>query len=83
MAVVNTIASVAAWNTFAVATGEGVGAALQRGGLIGRVLYARLLVGHQFHAVGAAADPLRVGCREAEVTAVPVGVGQPVAEVGT
>lgn len=82
MAVINTIASVAAWDTFAVATGEGVGAALQRGGLTGRVLHARLLIGHQLHAVGAAAHPLRVGGREAEVTAVPVGIGQPVAEVG-
>lgn len=83
MAVVNTVASVAARDTFAVATGEGVGAALQRGGLVGRVFHAGLLVGHQLHAVGAAAHTLRVRCREAEVTAVPVGVGQPVAEVGT
>lgn len=83
MAVVNTVASVAVWDTFAVATGEGVGSALQRGGLVGRVLHARLLVGHQLHAVGTAAHPLRVGGREAEVTAVPVGIRQPVAEVGT
>lgn len=83
MAVINTVASVAVWDTFAVATGEGVGSALQRGRLIGRVLDARLLVGHQLHAVGATAHPLRVRRREAEVTAVAVGIGQPVAEVGT
>lgn len=45
MAVVNTIASVAVWDTFAVATGEGVGSALQRGGLVGRVFYTCLMVG--------------------------------------
>lgn len=58
MAVINTIASVAVWDTFAVATGEGVGAALQCGGLAGRVLHARLLVGRQLHAIWAATHPL-------------------------
>lgn len=83
MAVINTIASVAVWDTFAVATGEGVGSALQCGGLVGRVIHTRLLVGHQLHAIGAAAHPLRVWGREAEVAAVAIGIRWPVAEVGT
>lgn len=58
MAVVNTIASVAVWDTFAVATGEGVGSALQCGGLIGGVLHTCLLVGRQLHAIWAATHPL-------------------------
>lgn len=58
MAVVNTIASVAVWDAFAVATGEGVGSALQRGGLVGRVLHTCLLVGQQLHAIRTATHPL-------------------------
>lgn len=58
MAVVNTIASVAVWDTFAVATGEGVGSALQRGGLIGRVFHTCLVVGQQLHAIWTTTHPL-------------------------
>lgn len=83
MAVVNTVASVAVWDTFAVATGEGVGSALQCGGLVGRVLHTCLLVWRQLHAIRAATHPLGVWGREAEVAAVSVRVGLPVAEVGT
>lgn len=83
MAVVNTIASVAVWDTFAVATGEGVGSALQRGGFIGRVFNTCLLIGHQLHAVRTAAHPLRIWGWEAEVAAVSIGIHWPIAEVGT
>lgn len=58
MAVVNTVASVAAWDAFAVAAGEGIGSALQCRGLVGRVFHARLLVGQQLHAVRTATHPL-------------------------
>lgn len=83
MAVVNTIASVAVWDTFAVATGEGVGSALQCGGLIGRVLHTCPLVGRQFHAIWAAAHPLRVWGWETKVAAISIRICLPVAEVGT
>lgn len=83
MAVVNTIASVAVWDAFAVATGERVGSTLQCGRLIVRVLHTSPLVGRQFHAIRAAAHPLRVRGWEAEVAAVSVGIHRPVAEVGT
>lgn len=58
MAVVNTIASVAVWDTFAVATGERIGSALHCGGLIGRVLHTCPLVGQQLHAIWTATHPL-------------------------
>lgn len=58
MAVVNTVASVAVWDTFAVATGEGVGSTLQCGGLTGRVIYTGLVVGRQLHAIRAATHSL-------------------------
>lgn len=58
MAVINTVASVAVWDTFAVATGEGVGSTLQCGGLIGWVFNTRLLVGQQLHAIRTATHPL-------------------------
>lgn len=58
MTVINTIASVAVRNTFAVATGERVGSALHRGGLVGRVLNTSLLVWRQLHAVRAATHSL-------------------------
>ena len=83
VAVVHAVAPVAAGHASAVEAGEGVGAALQRGGLVGGVLQAGLLVGRQPHAVGTATHAARVRRREAEVAAVPVGVGRPVAEVGT
>lgn len=57
MAIINTIASVAVWDTFAVATGEGVGSTLQCGGLVGRVVHTRLLVGQQLHAIRTATHP--------------------------
>ena len=83
MAVINTIASVAVWDTFAVATGERIGSTLQRGGLAGRVLNTRLLIGRQLHAVWATTHPLRDWGWEAEVTAVSIRICLPVAEVGT
>lgn len=58
MAVINTVASVAVWDTFAVATGEGVGSTLQRGGFIGRVFHTCLVVGQQLHAIRTATHPL-------------------------
>lgn len=58
MAVVNTIASVAVWDTFAVATGEGIGSTLQCGGLIGRVFHTCPLVRQQLHAIWTATHPL-------------------------
>lgn len=58
MAVVNTVTSVAVWDTFAVATGKGIGSTLQCGGLIGWILNTGLLVGHQLHAIRAATHPL-------------------------
>lgn len=44
MAVIHTIASVAVWDTFAVAAGEGVGSALKGGRFIRGVVNTRLLV---------------------------------------
>lgn len=83
MAVINTIASVAIWYAFAVATGEGVGSTLQRGGLTGRVFHTCLLVGQKLHAIRTATHPLRVWGREAEVAAVSIRICLPVAEIGT
>lgn len=83
MAVVDTITSVAVWDTFAVATGEGVGSTLQCGGFTGRVFNTCLLVGQQLHAIRAATHPLRVWCWEAEVAAVSIRIRRPVAEVVT
>lgn len=83
MAVVNTITSVAVWDTFAIGTGEGVGSALQRGGFTGWIFNTCLLVGQQLHAVWAATHPLRVWRWEAEVAAVSIRIRRPVAEVVT
>lgn len=83
MAIINTIASVAVWDAFAVATGERVGPALQCGGLIGKVLHTSPLVWRQLHAIWAATHPLRVWGWEAEVAAVSIRIRRPVAEVGT
>lgn len=83
MAVVHTIASVAVWDTFAVAAGERIGSALQCRGLVGRVFHTRLLVGQQLHAIWAATHPLRVGGWKAEMAAVSIRIGLPAAEVGT
>lgn len=83
MAIVNTIASVVVGDTFSVGARKRVGSTLERGGLVGRVFHTRLLVGRQLHAIRAATDPLGVWRREAEVAAVPIRVGLPVAEVGT
>ena len=83
VAIVHAVAPVPAGHASAVEAGEGVGAALHRGGLVGGVVQARLLVGRQLHPVGTATHTARVRCREAEVAAVPVGVGGSVAEVGT
>lgn len=83
MAIVNAVTSVVVRDTFPVGTGERVGTALQRGGLVGRVLYTRLLIERQLHAIRTATHSLGVRRREAEMAAVPVGVGLPVTEVGT
>lgn len=83
MAIVNAIASVVLRDTFPVGAGEGVGTTLQRGGLVGRVLYTRLLVGRQLQAIRTATHPLGVRHREAEMAAVSIRVSIPIAEVGT
>lgn len=83
MAIINTIASVAVWDTFAIATGEGVGSTLQSRGLVGSVFHTSLLVGLQLHAIRTTTDPLRVGGWKAEVAAVSVRIRWPAAEVGT
>lgn len=83
MAVVDAVASVAVGDAFAVATRKGIGAALQRGGLIGGVFNTRLLVGQQLHAIRTATHPLGVWDWKAEVAAVSVRVCQSVAEVET
>lgn len=83
VAVINAVTFEAVWDTFAVATREGVGSALHCRGLVGGVLHTRLLVWRQLHAIGAATHSLGVWSREAEVAAVSVGICLPVAEVGT
>ena len=83
MAIVGAVASVAVGDALPVGAGEGVGSALQRGRLAGRVVHARLLVGRQLHAVRTAAHTLGVRRRETEMAAVSVGVDLPVAGVGT
>lgn len=83
MAIINTITSVGVWDTFAIATGEGVGSTLHCWGLVGGVLDTRLLVWRQLHAVRAATHSLRVWSWEAEVAAVAVRICLPVAEVST
>lgn len=83
IAVIHAITAVAVGDTSPVGAGERVGAALQRGGLVGGVVHARLLVGGQLHAVWTATHPLRVWGRETEMTAVPIRVGLSVAEITT
>lgn len=83
MAVINTVTSVAVWDTFAVAAREGIGPTLQCGGLVGRIVNTRLMVGQQLHAVWTATHPLRVWDWKAEVATVSIRIGQSVAEVET
>lgn len=83
MAVIDTVTSVAVWDTFSIATGEGIGSTLQCRGFIGRVFHTRLLIGQQLHAIRTPTHPLWVWGREAEVAAVSVWICLPVAEVGT
>lgn len=83
VAVIHAITAVAVGDTSPVGAGERVGAALQRGGLIGGVVHTRLLVGGQLHAVRTATHPLGVWGWETEMTAVPIRVGWSVAEIAT
>lgn len=83
VAIINAIASVVLRDTFPAGAGEGIGTALQRRGLVGRVLYTRLLAGRQLHAIRTATHPLRVRRREAEMAAVSIRISIPIAEVGT
>lgn len=83
MAIINTVTSVGVWDTFSIATRKGIGSALERGRLVGRILNTCPLVGQQLHAIRAATHPLGVWDWKAEVAAVSIRVCQSVAEVET